>query len=134
MVVAKAEPAPSPEPPVPLGPQAMVDPLKPEGEPDLEGNVTGAKRLDEIEIAARWIKIYGIVDRARGAQESQHVKVLVGYLKLSGNHLVCYRKVADTYRCYSNGQDIARLALQDRVVDLAPNAPAEYRSLRPARR
>jgi serine/threonine protein kinase len=134
MVVAKAEPTPSPEPRPPLGPKATADPLKPEGEPDLQGRVTGAKRLDEIEIAARWIKIYGIVDRARGTQEAQHVKVLVRYLKPSRNRLMCYRKAADTYRCYSDGQDIARLALQDGMVDLAPNAPAEYRSLLSARR
>jgi eukaryotic-like serine/threonine-protein kinase len=134
MVVAKSEPAPSAEPRPSLGPQAAAEPPKPEGEPDLQGRVTGAKRLDEIEIADKWIKIYGIVDRARGAQEAQRVKVLIGYLRPSRNHLVCYRKAGDTYRCYSDGQDIARLALRDRMVDLAPNAPAEYRSLLRARR
>jgi hypothetical protein len=103
---------------------------KPEGKPDLEGRVTGAKGLDEIKLdKTTWIKIYGIDDRARGAQEQRHAQALVRYLKPSRNHLVCYRKAAGTYRCYSDGQDIARLALLDRLVQLAPNAPAEYRSL-----
>jgi serine/threonine protein kinase len=126
--LAKNEPAPRVEPPVALGPQPATPP-QPEGEPDLQGRVTGAKRLDEIEVAAHWIRIYGIVDNARGAQEAKHVEALVRYLKPSHNHLVCYRKAANTYRCYSDGQDIARLALLEGMVRLAPNAPVEYRSL-----
>jgi serine/threonine protein kinase len=127
--LAKNEPAPRVEPPAALGPQPPATPPQPEGEPDLQGRVTGAKRLDEIEVAAHWIRIYGIVDNARGAQEAKHVEALVRYLKPSHNHLVCYRKAANTYRCYSDGQDIARLALLDGMVRLAPNAPVEYRSL-----
>jgi hypothetical protein len=127
--LAKNEPAPRVEPPAALGPQPPATPPQPEGEPDLQGRVTGAKRLDEIEVTARWIRIYGIVDNARGAQEAKHVEALVRYLKPSHNHLVCYRKAADTYRCYSDGQDIARLALLEGMVRLAPNAPVEYRSL-----
>ena len=106
---------------------------EPEGQPDLQGRVTGAKGLDEIEVAARWIKIYGIVDRARGAEGAQHADALVRYLRPSHNHIVCYRKAADTYRCYSNGQDIARLALEDGMAQLAPNAPPEYRTIRSGR-
>jgi hypothetical protein len=132
-VATKETPAVTAPPPV-LGPRLPAAQPKPEGEPDLQGKVTGAKRLDEIEIGTRWIKIYGIVDRARGAQEAEHVRALVRYLKPSQNHLVCYRKATDTYRCYSDGQDIARLALQDGMVQPAPNAPAEYRSLRSGRR
>jgi hypothetical protein len=127
--LAKNEPAPRVEPPAALGPQPPETPPQPEGEPDLQGRVTGAKRLDEIEVAAHWLRIYGIVDNARGAQEAKHVEALVRYLKPSHNHLVCYRKAANTYRCYSDGQDIARLALLDGMVRLAPNAPVEYRSL-----
>jgi serine/threonine protein kinase len=109
--------------------------LGPEGEPDLQGRVTGAKGLNEIELdKSKWIKIYGIVDRAKGAQEAQHTEALVRYLKPSHNQIVCYRKTGDSYRCYSDGQDIARLALLDRLVQLAPNAPPEYRSLLAPRR
>ena len=96
----------------------------------MQGRVTGVKGLNEIELnKSRWIRLYGIVDRARGAQASQHVEALKRYLKPSQNHLVCYHKEADTYRCYSDGQDVARLALHDRLVQLAPNAPREYREL-----
>jgi hypothetical protein len=91
--------------------------------------VTGVKRLDEIEVAAHWLKLYGIVDRARGPQEAQRIQALLGYLKPAHNVLVCYHKAADTYRCYADGQDIARLALRDGMAQLAPNAPPEYRSL-----
>lgn len=97
--------------------------------------MTGAKGLNEIELdKTRWIKVYGIVDRASGSAEAQHTAALVRYLKPSRNHVVCYRKSGDTYRCYSDGQDIARLALLDRLVQLAPNAPPEYRSLLAQRR
>jgi len=124
--VAPRPPEPSPPP---LGPKALADPAKPEGEPDLQGRVGGAKRLDEIEVAGRWIKIYGIVDRARGAGEARQVQALLRYLKPARNVLVCYRKSGDTHRCYANGQDIAQLALTEGIVQLAPNAPAEYRVL-----
>ena len=124
-VAATTTPA-APEPEPPLGP---------EGAPDLQGRVTGAKGLDEIELdRTKWIKIYGIVDRAKGAQEAQHTEALIRYLKPARNQIVCYRKAGDSYRCYSDGQDIARLALLDRLVQLAPNAPPEYRSLLARRR
>jgi serine/threonine-protein kinase len=128
--VATAEPPKPPERPSDLGPAA---PPKPEGEPDLQGRVTGIKGLNEIELdKTNWIKIYGIVDRT--PQAARHTEALVRYLKPSRNHVVCYKKPSDTYRCYSDGQDIARLALLDRLVQLAPNAPAEYRSLLTQRR
>lgn len=145
---AKTEPQPAATPPpnpLPGGVQVAAAPpptvsepgpsLGPEGEPDLKGRVTGAKGLNEIELdRSKWIKIYGIVDRAKGAQEAQHTEALVRYLKPSHNQIVCYRKTGDSYRCYSDGQDIARLALLDRLVQLAPNAPPEYRSLLAPRR
>jgi serine/threonine-protein kinase len=127
--VAMAPPQVPPATQPPLGPQAQAAPPNPEGEPDLQGRVGGAKRLDEIEVAGRWIKLFGIVDRARGAREAQQVQTLLRYLKPARNVLVCYRKAGDTYRCYAEGQDIARLALLDGIVQLAPNAPAEYRAL-----
>ena len=128
--VATAQPQTPPERPSALGPQALP---QPEGKPDLLGRVTGVKGLNEIELDRnRWIKIYGIVDHT--PQAPRHTAALVRYLKPSHNHLVCYRKTAGTYRCYSDGQDIARLALLDRLVQLAPNAPAEYRSLLAQRR
>jgi hypothetical protein len=124
--VAAATPPTAPEPEPALGP---------EGAPDLQGRVTGAKGLNEIELdRTKWIKIYGIVDRAKGAQEAQHTEALIRYLKPARNQIVCYRKAGDSYRCYSDGQDIARLALLDRLVQLAPNAPPEYRSLLAPRR
>jgi len=133
--VATAEPPATPAPAPSLGPQAPAAAPKPEGEPDLEGRVTGAKGFNEIELdKTRWIKVYGIVDRATGSLEAKHAEALVRYLKPSHNHVVCYRKSGDTYRCYSDGQDIARLALLDRLVQLAPNAPPEYRSLLAQRR
>lgn len=127
--VAKAEQPASPEPQAPLGPQVQASPPGPEGEPDLQGRVSGAKRFDEIEVAGRWIKLYGIVDRARGAREAQQVQVLLRYLKPARNVLACYSKPGDTYRCYADGKDIAQRALLDGIVQLAPNAPAEYRAL-----
>jgi hypothetical protein len=130
---APPEPAAGPGPPA-AAPQPTTAP-QPEGPPDLQGRVTGAKGLNEIEVdKTHWIRIYGIVDRARGAQEAQHTEALVRYLKPSHNQVVCYRKAADLYRCYADGQDIARLALVDRLVQLAPNAPSEYRSLLAPRR
>jgi hypothetical protein len=133
--VATAEPQSPPALAESLGPQAPATAPQPEGKPDIEGRVTGAKGLNEIELEkTRWIKVYGIVDRASGSAEAQHAAALVRYLKPSHNHLVCYRKSGDTYRCYSDGQDIARLALLDRLVQLAPNAPPEYRSLLAQRR
>src|SRR5207247_3886908 len=93
--VAATTPPATPEPGPALGA---------EGAPDLEGRVTGAKGLNEIELdRTKWIKIYGIIDRAKGAQEAQHTEALVRYLKPSHNHIVCYRKAADSYRCYSDG-------------------------------
>jgi hypothetical protein len=133
--VATAEPQSPPAPAPSLGPPAPAAAPQPEGKPDFEGRVTGAKGLNEIELdKTRWIKVYGIVDRASGSAEAQHAAALVRYLKPSHNHVVCYRKSGDTYRCYSDGQDIARLALLDRLVQLAPNAPPEYRSLLAQRR
>jgi serine/threonine protein kinase len=132
--VATTQPQTPPEPAPSLGPEPPASAPKPEGEPDLQGRVTGAKRLDEFEVAGQWIKLYGIVDRARGPQEAQRVQALLRYLKPSHNVVVCYRKAADTYRCYADGQDIARLALQDGMAQLAPNAPSEYRSLLAQRR
>jgi hypothetical protein len=133
--VATAEPQAPPVAAPSLGPQAPAAAPTPEGKPDIEGRVTGAKGFNEIELdKTRWVKVYGIVDRANGSAEAQHAAALVRYLKPSRNHLVCYRKSGDTYRCYSDGQDIARLALLDRLVQLAPNAPPEYRSLLAQRR
>ena len=123
--MASTEPQPSAEKPSSLGPAppAPAPANEPEGKPDLQGKVTGAKGLDEIEVSTQWIRIYGIRDRA------QNVKALLRYLAPARNVVVCYRKALETYRCYADGQDIARLALQDGVAQLAPNAPTEYRSL-----
>jgi eukaryotic-like serine/threonine-protein kinase len=121
--LASTEPQASAEKPAPLGPPASAPPQEPEGKPDLQGKVTGAKGLDEIEVNSQWVRIYGIRDRA------QNVKALLRYLAPARNVVVCYRKASETYRCYADGQDIARLALQERIAQLAPNAPAEYRSL-----
>jgi len=121
--LASTEPQASAEKPAPLGPPASAPPPEPEGKPDLQGKVTGAKGLDEIEVNSQWVRIYGIRDRA------QNVKALLRYLAPARNVVVCYRKASETYRCYADGQDIARLALQERIAQLAPNAPAEYRSL-----
>jgi hypothetical protein len=105
-------------------------PKEPEGPPALEGRVTGLRGLSEIELdKKKWIRIYGIVDHASGARQRQHIKALVSYLRPSHNHIVCYHKPGNTYRCYSDGKDIARLALLDRLVQLAPGAPAAYRLL-----
>jgi hypothetical protein len=121
--MASTEPQPSAEKPAPLGPETPAPAHEPEGKPDLQGKVTGAKGLDEIEVNSQWIQIYGIRDRG------QNVKALLRYLAPARNVVVCYHKASETYRCYADGQDIARLALQDRIAQLAPNAPAEYRSL-----
>lgn len=127
--VATAEP-PAPNSPASAAAPPAVRAQQPEGPPDLEGRVTGLKGLGQIELdKKKWIKLYGITDPARGSREQQHTTALIGYLKSSHNHLVCYRKPADSYRCYSDGNDIARLALLDRLVQLAPGAPAEYREL-----
>jgi serine/threonine-protein kinase len=125
--VAALEPKAS-DPPPPLGPQPPAQPQKPEGEPDLLGKVTGAKGLDELELGGRWIKLYGIVDNSRGNQEASHVQALLGYLRPAHGIVVCYRKPGGTHRCYADGHDIATLALRDRLVRPAANAPAEYRS------
>ena len=127
-VATAAPPAPV-EKPAPLGPEASVA-AEPEGKPDLQGKVTGVKRLDEIEVGSQWIRLYGIVDRG-GAQ---HIAALLRYLKPSRNLVVCYRKALETYRCYADGQDIARLALRDGNAQLAPNAPPEYHQLVSQRR
>ena len=133
--VATTQPATPAEPAPSLGPQPSATAPQPEGQPDLQGPVTGAKRLDDFEVGARFIKLYGIVDRTRGKKEDElHVDALKRYLKPSHNLVVCYRKPGDTFRCYSDGQDIARSALLDRLVQLAPNAPPEYRSLLPKQR
>jgi len=109
--------------PAPLAPEASRPPSEPEGKPDLQGKVSGIKR-GELEIAGKWVRLYGIaIDRG------QPDTVLLPYVKPARFEVVCYRKPSDTYRCYADGQDIARLALQDRVAQLAPNAPTEYRSL-----
>jgi eukaryotic-like serine/threonine-protein kinase len=134
--VATTEPLSPPTPPEALGGATeLAKPDQPEGPPDLAGRVTGLKGLGEIELdQKKWIRIYGITDRARGSLQQRHTTALVGYLKPSHNHLVCYRKPADTYRCYSDGKDIARLALLDRLVQLARGAPSEYRVLVAQRR
>jgi serine/threonine protein kinase len=121
--MATTESPPSAEKPAPLGPETPAPAREPEGKPDLQGKVTGAKGLDEIEVNSQWVRIYGIRDRG------QNVKALLRYLAPAHNVVVCYRKALETYRCYADGQDIARLALQDGSAQLAPNAPTEYRSL-----
>jgi serine/threonine-protein kinase len=140
--VTKNEPQPSGTPldstmppasvdkPAPLGPEAPAVAREPEGKPDLQGKVTGVKRLDEIEVGSQWVRLYGIVDRG-GAQ---HVAALLRYLKPARNLVVCYRKALETYRCYADGQDIAQLALRDGNAQLAPNAPPEYHQLVSQRR
>jgi hypothetical protein len=129
---ASTEPQPSPEKPTPLGPEvsAPTAAQEPEGKPDLQGKITGVKKLDEIEVGSQWIRLYGIVDRGGG----QHIDALLRYVKPSRNVVVCYRKALETYRCYADGQDIARLALRDGIVQLAPNAPPEYRQSASQRR
>jgi hypothetical protein len=121
--MATTESPPSAEKPAPLGPETPAPAREPEGKPDLQGKVTGAKGLDEIEVNSQWVRIYGIRDRG------QNVKALLRYLAPAHNVVVCYRKALETFRCYADGQDIARLALQDGSAQLAPNAPTEYRSL-----
>jgi hypothetical protein len=114
--MATTESPPSAEKPAPLGPETPAPAREPEGKPDLQGKVTGAKGLDEIEVNSQWVRIYGIRDRG------QNVKALLRYLAPARNLVVCYRKQLETYRYYSDGQDIARLGLQDGSA-LAPNAP-----------
>jgi serine/threonine protein kinase len=128
--VATAEPPASVEKPASPGPEAPAVAREPEGKPDLQGKVTGVKRLDEIEVGSQWIRLYGIVDRG-GAQ---HIAALLRYLKPARNLVVCYRKALETYRCYADGQDIAQLALRDGNAQLAPNAPPEYHQLVSQRR
>jgi hypothetical protein len=130
--MASTEPQPSPEKPAPLGPEVSAPSAasEPEGKPDLQGKITGVKKLDEIEVGSQWIRLYGIVDRGGG----QHIDALLRYVKPSRNVVVCYRKALATYRCYADGQDIARLALRDGIVQLAPNAPPEYRQSASQRR
>ena len=121
--LATKEMQPPAEKPAPLGPEAKPVPPQPEGKPDLEGKITGIKRA-EMEVSKQWIQLYGItIDRSRPDD------VLVPYVQPARFEVVCYRKPANTYRCYADGQDIAQLALKDHKAQLAPNAPTEYRSL-----
>ena len=120
--LASKENPPAAEKPAALGPEASVPP-EPEGKPDLQGKITGIKRA-EMEVSKKWIQLYGItIDRSRPDD------ILVPYVQPARFEVVCYRKPANTYRCYADGQDIARLALRDRKAQLSSNAPTEYRSL-----
>jgi eukaryotic-like serine/threonine-protein kinase len=124
-------PAPAPAPPAPPTPVAPAPPPK----PDLEGVVSGAMSASRIEVAARFIDLYGIEDpTTHNPDLSQHLKVLIGLLAPAKGRVECYRKPHNEYQCYTGGKDLALLALRRGVVRLGPDPPPEYREAAPARK
>jgi len=52
-------------------------------------------------------------------------------LQPSRGAVECYQKIGGRYQCYSDGKDLALLALRDGLARAAADAPEEYRSVPP---
>ena len=74
-----------------------------------------------------WLDLYGVSDPTQRA----HTKGVLGYLQPSRGAVECYQKIGGRYQCYSDGKDLAPLALRDGLARAAADAPEEYRSVPP---
>ena len=103
---------------------ALVALAKPK--PDLAGTVQSISGASRFKVAGQLIELWGIDDVTT---KGEHIPTVFNYLKPYGGVIQCYRKTGDRYQCYAGEQDLAVLALQNRLARLTPDAPTEYRAL-----
>jgi serine/threonine-protein kinase len=123
---APREPAALPTPTLPQTerPVALLEP-PPKLKPDLQGTVSGVESSSRIRVGKDWIDLYGVNDPTQRA----HTREVLGYLQSSRGMVECYQKAGAKYQCYADGKDLALLALRSGLARLAPDAPAEYRTV-----
>jgi serine/threonine-protein kinase len=127
-------PAPAQPAPVPASPAFVMPPLKkpdaptPEGPPSLQGRVSAVIAADALRVDDKVVNLYGILDPAKDQPGiSQHREAMQRYLDGAQGYVVCYAKLATTYRCYVGERDIAILALLGGIAQTSRDAPPEYR-------
>ncbi len=83
----------------------------------------------------RIMKLHGVRDVLGTQQQANQVRrELNGYLDANGRDVACYKRGAGQnqkeaeYQCFLGKQDIARWALGQRLAQVAPDAPQEYRA------
>ena len=95
--------------------------------PDIRGSVSAVESASRIRVGEMWLDLYGVSDPTQRA----HTKGVPGYLQPSRGAVECYQKIGGRYQCYSDGKDLALLALRDGLARAAADAPEEYRSVPP---
>jgi len=95
--------------------------------PDIRGSVSAVESASRIRVGEMWLDLYGVSDPTQRA----HTKGVLGYLQPSRGAVECYQKIGGRYQCYSDGKDLALLALRDGLARAAADAPEEYRSVPP---
>lgn len=90
---------------------------------------------DDSGRGVRIMKLHGVRDVLGTQQQANQVRRdLNGYLDANGRDVSCYKRGAGRdqkepeYQCFVGKQDIARWALGQRLAQVAPDAPQEYRA------
>lgn len=140
-VTPAPEPKPSPSPPPPAAslppiapapipqpsPAPAFNPLQPEGRPDLQGKVTTIYAADLVAIDGQQpIRLCGIQDTANNeTQLRAHAIRMKAFLQAGQSLVACYDKgYVDgkaVYRCYTDGKNLADLALSAGIANARPN-------------
>jgi serine/threonine protein kinase len=111
---------------VPAGGEKNMELALVKPKPDLAGTVQSISGASRFKVGGQLIELWGIDDVTT---KGEHIPAVFSYLKPYGGVIQCYRKAGDRYQCYAGEQDLAVLALQNRLVRLTPDAPSEYRAL-----
>ena len=111
---------------VPAGGEKSLEFALVKPKPDLAGTVQSISGASRFKVGGQLIELWGIDDVTT---KGEHIPTVFNYLKPYGGVIQCYRKGGDRYQCYAGEQDLAVLALQNRLVRLTADAPTEYRAL-----
>jgi hypothetical protein len=71
------------------------------------------------------VELFGIVDPTVNLRS--HTEAVLRYLTPSRGQVECYTRPGGKYQCFTDGKDLALLALRDGIALLAADAPPHYR-------
>lgn len=89
---------------------------------------------DEGGKGVRFLQLFGVRDRMGTQQQANEIRrQLAAYLNANGRQVSCFKRGPVTqkspeYQCFIGKQDIARWAIEQRLAQVSPDAPQEYRA------